>query len=454
MTLAQAHIQNCFEQGKHYEYLILVIFKGQQWAVRKRFSDFDRFDAALRSNGFFIKSHLPPKRSYTFPFIHPKEPPIQRQLDLQIYLNDMLSTLNVAEISLVREFLEVDGNMLAVALNHSKVEMKRSDRLRDVVQQFRICIMPIGGESFRHESKVSKCAYDKSLNRRWRSRSGSRINSIPSISTTEVSDDGASRPSSTMISYVQGSGKDSFIGRDPSARFRGIAERVSKENMVRCRTLLDEFSAVCDKHSWEAEVDNAYHDTLGLLDAVYPIEDMMIPFPSEKTTCKFSMSGRRERQNRGILKTKQLSEQESHVQPHRHILSGARMPEGAHLVRGGYGHIRHEESLCDDMNHHNIDSNSHKLQDVSGSKDARSGAVDALLSAYSSGDCENDQHKCSHFTSSTSVSFASVSTANLYANTPSVKVSRTPESQCQGCMVSSPSSSTRSPTFSGKTDPT
>mmetsp|Transcript_3839 Transcript_3839/g.5972 ORF Transcript_3839/g.5972 Transcript_3839/m.5972 type:complete len:371 (+) Transcript_3839:166-1278(+) len=96
----------------HVEYVIKVVFHGQEWATRKRYSEFDRFDRKIRKAGYNIPRRLPPKvilGKYYDDVI------LTRMKELDLYLLSVLS-LVPSDNCLLREFLEVDLNLLTASM--------------------------------------------------------------------------------------------------------------------------------------------------------------------------------------------------------------------------------------------------------------------------------------------------------------------------------------------------
>ena len=62
MSLVSCHVQKYTQNKEGYtEYFILVLYQGREWAVRKRYSDFSKFDEYLRNSGYSISYQLPEK---------------------------------------------------------------------------------------------------------------------------------------------------------------------------------------------------------------------------------------------------------------------------------------------------------------------------------------------------------------------------------------------------------
>ena len=136
MACPSAEIQRVTENshGK-IEYFIKVCYQGKEWSIRKRYSDFARFDHFFRKRfECSIELQLPPKKWWTL-----KTKPstlAKRQKGLQKYLDDVLTNSVANEVSLIREFLEVDENLLAVAKKESFKGIEDADLI-----SFRIIII-------------------------------------------------------------------------------------------------------------------------------------------------------------------------------------------------------------------------------------------------------------------------------------------------------------------------
>jgi hypothetical protein len=120
---ASAHIQrfSVNDEG-HTEYFINVIYLGSQWALRKRFNDFVKIDQVLKSCGINIPVDLPVKTWWNK---FDKNVLTQRQKELQLYINSVLRTIEL-DNSLVKEFLEVDENMLNIARSKHLVDNRQN----------------------------------------------------------------------------------------------------------------------------------------------------------------------------------------------------------------------------------------------------------------------------------------------------------------------------------------
>ena len=109
---ASAHIQRFSTNSEgRTEYFINVIYLGSQWAIRKCFSDFSHFNSVLKSRELTIPVDLPEKswwNKFNPDFLN------QRKKTLQAYLNTLLQNVEL-DNSLLKEFLEVDENMLIIA---------------------------------------------------------------------------------------------------------------------------------------------------------------------------------------------------------------------------------------------------------------------------------------------------------------------------------------------------
>ena len=142
MTVS-AEIQK-YELGKNnrIEYFIKVVYHGKMWAIRKRFSDFSKLDAALRKNqGIKVEYTLPPKQWFGKNFDPVKL--LNRQLELQKYLQVLLNDTISSDNNLVKEFLEVDYNYLEIRKKMSAIEFLRTEKHRRVVESFHHSVLPM-----------------------------------------------------------------------------------------------------------------------------------------------------------------------------------------------------------------------------------------------------------------------------------------------------------------------
>lgn len=131
---ATAHIQKFSKNSDgHTEYFIKVVFNGKQWAIRKRYSEFTTFDEYLQRSGYKVNYTLPEK---TWWKRFDPQVLVQRQKELQQYLNVLLGSTISTENSLIREFLEVDENRLALAKRQTFREFKYSENLDAIVATF------------------------------------------------------------------------------------------------------------------------------------------------------------------------------------------------------------------------------------------------------------------------------------------------------------------------------
>jgi len=132
-----AHVQK-FELNKDgfTEFFIVILYQGREWGVRKRYSEFVKFDAYLQSSGFRVAYTLPEK-SWWNRF----DPGLlsKRLQELQNYLDVLLKATMSTDNSLIREFLEVDENTLKqdLAKKQSFREISYADRVQAVVKTTR-----------------------------------------------------------------------------------------------------------------------------------------------------------------------------------------------------------------------------------------------------------------------------------------------------------------------------
>ena len=135
------HVQKYYQSKDGYtEYFILVLYQGREWAVRKRFSDFSKFDEYLRTSGYTINYQLPEKNWW-----NKFDPTLltRRLKELQNYLDVLLREELSAQNSLVREFLEVDENMLLMAKKAPLKDGTLAERLVKLVKTMRTSLIGI-----------------------------------------------------------------------------------------------------------------------------------------------------------------------------------------------------------------------------------------------------------------------------------------------------------------------
>ena len=125
----------------HVEYFIKVVYKGKEWAIRKRYNDFSTFERLLRKNGGIEVSCKIPPKVWWDKFNH--DTLAWRQKEMQKFLNILLQTTNPSESSLLREFLEVDINHLVKIRSLTFRGLRKEDRLRRIVETFAASIIPI-----------------------------------------------------------------------------------------------------------------------------------------------------------------------------------------------------------------------------------------------------------------------------------------------------------------------
>lgn len=116
----------------HTEYVIKVFYLGQEWATKKRFSDFTALDVALRAAGLILPCTLPEKSwwsKFDADFL------LNRMKALQLYLEKLMMVTPIH--GLVKEFLEVDKNMLELERkrNTSSRALRKTDKILAIVSK-------------------------------------------------------------------------------------------------------------------------------------------------------------------------------------------------------------------------------------------------------------------------------------------------------------------------------
>lgn len=115
------------------EYSINVSYLGQGWKTKKRFSDFKTLDDALKANGIVVVGAALPEKNWFSKF--DVDFLVKRAKALQNYLDKMILVTPCP--SLIKEFLEVEKNMLVNNLkkNRSMRAIKKTDKIAAIVNK-------------------------------------------------------------------------------------------------------------------------------------------------------------------------------------------------------------------------------------------------------------------------------------------------------------------------------
>jgi len=140
-----ANVQkNSLNKDGFTEYFIVILYKGSEWGVRKRYSDFVKFDEYLQQSGYDVHYKLPEKV-----FWSRLDPTLisKRMTELQNYLTSLLQNTLSTDNNLIREFLEVDENILALAIKQKLLqpykETTYADRFDLIVKDTRKSMLGI-----------------------------------------------------------------------------------------------------------------------------------------------------------------------------------------------------------------------------------------------------------------------------------------------------------------------
>jgi len=140
-----ANVQkNSLNKDGFTEYFILILYKGSEWGVRKRYSDFVKFDEYLQQSGYAVHYKLPEKV-----FWSRLDPTLisKRMAELQSYLASLLQNTLSTDNNLIREFLEVDENVLALAIKQKQMQPNKetpyADRFDLIVKDTRRSMLGI-----------------------------------------------------------------------------------------------------------------------------------------------------------------------------------------------------------------------------------------------------------------------------------------------------------------------
>lgn len=130
--------------NSHVDYIIQVVYHGRQWLIRKRYSEFDYFDKKIRRYYRNLLRDLPPK-TYRYWGRLNHQIIIKRMKELELYLQSLLKNV-ASDNNLLKEFLEVDSNLLAYHLNsinnHSHDIILHIDLLQNIIKKFSLKIIP------------------------------------------------------------------------------------------------------------------------------------------------------------------------------------------------------------------------------------------------------------------------------------------------------------------------
>ena len=138
-------------------YVMNILYQGQQWTTRRRYSDFVILDKKLKKEGYFVEGELPCKVIFGMFY--------QSVLDSRLKeLNRYLRLLNAnisSDNTYLREFYEVDENMLKYALKMNKKlsDVQRAENIRKIFQE--ASMMMINVNSLRIRSRNRKAFYNQ-----------------------------------------------------------------------------------------------------------------------------------------------------------------------------------------------------------------------------------------------------------------------------------------------------
>jgi hypothetical protein len=144
MSVAANVQKNSLNKDGFTEYFIVILYKGSEWGIRKRYSDFVKFDEYLQQSGYAVHYKLPEKV-----FWSRLDPTLisKRMVELQSYLTSLLQNTLSTDNNLIREFLEVDENVLAQAIKQKKMQPDKetayADRFDLIVKDTRKSMLSI-----------------------------------------------------------------------------------------------------------------------------------------------------------------------------------------------------------------------------------------------------------------------------------------------------------------------
>lgn len=110
-----------------------IHYNGKQWTIQRRYSHFAKLDYKLKLEGYFVGYDLPTK--VVFGNLYPSVLDHRRK-ELNKYLKMLSSTLS-SDNTYLREFFDVDENMLKIALKQSRrmSDVYRSDNILQIFKR-------------------------------------------------------------------------------------------------------------------------------------------------------------------------------------------------------------------------------------------------------------------------------------------------------------------------------
>lgn len=184
-------------ERKIVTYVMNVLHQGQQWTTQRRYSEFVRFDKKLIQEGYVVGFSLPSK--VVFGNFYPSVLEHRRK-ELNKYLRMLCSCLS-SDNTYLREFFEVDENMLkhALKMNRRQSDIHRSDFIRLIYK--RASQLMISGDT------MQRCVR---LQRRLTRRKEANASAAPSYSS------GRSRSISSIGTlFSSGRSTSSAVSRTP-----------------------------------------------------------------------------------------------------------------------------------------------------------------------------------------------------------------------------------------------
>ena len=130
---------------RNVSYVMNVLYQGKQWTIQRRYSDFTHLDKKLKKEGYTVGYDLPNK--VVFGNYYPSVLDHRRK-ELNKYLSNLSASLS-SDNTYLREFFEVDENILKIALKKSRrmSDIYRSDNIMMIYK--RACELMIHGNVLR-----------------------------------------------------------------------------------------------------------------------------------------------------------------------------------------------------------------------------------------------------------------------------------------------------------------
>jgi len=190
---------------KTVSYVMNILYQGKQWTVQRRFSDFVKLDKKLRAEGYNVGYDLPNKVVFGNFYRNVLD---HRRKELNKYLTTLCGSIS-SDNTYLREFYEVDENMLKNALKQSRrmSDIYRSDHAQQICK--RASQLMINGSNLRprrfqhqHRKEYNKPPISQQSSQQSSSSLPGRTRSIGSMISSSSNGDSFSGPSQSSSAHT------------------------------------------------------------------------------------------------------------------------------------------------------------------------------------------------------------------------------------------------------------